>query len=112
MTTKIWANSGDSHFLEPEGFWKELMPAGYAERMPRSEKISDDEEIIYVDGESFRRQLPHIAKKKDKTTGLTIGELVMRPPGARDLDARLADLDEEGIWGEVIYGSLGLWENL
>ena len=109
---KMWAHSGDAHFLEPEGFWKELMPAGYADRMPRSERISEDEEIVYVDGTSFRRKLPHIALKKSPTTGLTIGDMVMRAPGARDLDARLADLDEEGIWGEVIYGSLGLWENL
>jgi predicted TIM-barrel fold metal-dependent hydrolase len=40
-----------------------------------------------------------------------MAELSHRPPGARDLKARLADLDQEGIWGEVIYSSLGLWES-
>ena len=24
----------------------------------------------------------------------------------------MRDLDREGVWGEVIYASLGLWENL
>ena len=24
--TKIWANSGDSHFLEPESLWQENLP--------------------------------------------------------------------------------------
>ena len=32
-----------------------------------------------------------------------------RPPGARDVKARLVDLDNEGIWGEVVYSSLGMW---
>ena len=39
---KIWANSGDSHFLEPDGLWKELLPPGYAERMPRAETVSEE----------------------------------------------------------------------
>ena len=33
-------------------------------------------------------------------------------PGARDIRARIQDLDREGIWGEVIYPSLGLWNPL
>lgn len=39
-------------------------------------------------------------------------ELSNRPPGARDLQARLADLDREGIWGEVVYSSVGIWEHM
>ena len=109
MTEKIWAHSGDSHFIEPEGLWNEILPPDLAARMPRSEKSEDGSaEIVHVDGESFRRELPKIATKK--IDGLTMNELSSRPPGARDLRARLADLDEEGIWGEVVYSSLGLWE--
>jgi predicted TIM-barrel fold metal-dependent hydrolase len=80
--------------------------------MPRSERVADDEEVVYVDGKSFRRRLPSIMTKKDEASGLTITELVNRAPGARDLHERIKDLDSEGIWGEVIYASLGLWENL
>ena len=105
---KIWAHSGDSHFLEPETLWTDILPPALAERMPRSEKVAEDEEIIHVDGITFRRKLPLLKKG---TTGETIGELSARPPGARDMKARLADLDHEGIWGEVVYSSLGLWEN-
>ena len=111
-TPKLWANSGDSHFLEPEGLWHEILPAALADRMPRSEKVGDSEEIVYVDGKSFRRDLPRIFTKKDAESGMTISELVNRAPGARDLDERMKDLDREGIWAEVIYASLGLWENM
>ncbi|HUZ10333.1 MAG TPA: amidohydrolase family protein [Acidimicrobiales bacterium] len=106
---KIWAHSGDSHFIEPEGLWNEILPPDLASRMPWSERSEDGAtEIVHVDGESFRRELPKIATKK--VDGLSMSELSSRPPGARDLQARLADLDQEGIWGEVVYSSLGLWE--
>ena len=116
---KLWAHSGDSHYLEPgsdrrgsTGLWAQILPAHLAERMPRSEKVSDQEEIVHVDGKSFSRQIPRTATKKDPTTGRPIIELNMRPPGAHDMRERLKDLDQEGIWGEVQYGSLGLWEHM
>ena len=37
---KIWANSGDSHYMEPPDLYKALPPA-LAERMPRSVKSED-----------------------------------------------------------------------
>jgi len=43
--------------------------------------------------------------------GKTIGELVTER-GAKDIASRLRDCDAEGIWGEVVYDSLGLWETL
>jgi hypothetical protein len=110
--TLLWAHSGDSHFLEPEDLWQSILPPTLADRMPRSERVADDEEVVHVDGKSFRRRLPSIMTKKDEKSGLSISELVNRAPGARHLHARIKDLDSEGIWGEVIYPSLGLWENL
>ena len=32
-----------------------------------------------------------------------------RAPGANDMKLRLVDLDEEGIWGELVYPSIGIW---
>jgi predicted TIM-barrel fold metal-dependent hydrolase len=109
--TKIWANSGDSHFLEPDDLWQRILPKALAERMPRTERVGDDEEIVYVDGRSFRRKLPKLMTKKS-ATGETIEEMSHRPPGARDVQARLVDLDQEGIWAEVLYSSIGLWSSL
>ena len=33
----------------------------------------------------------------------------MRAPGSGDVQLRLKDLDEEGIWGELVFPSLGMW---
>ena len=111
MADKIWADSGDSHFLEPEDLWHQILPKKQADRMPRTEMIAEDEERVTVDGKSFTRKLPKIMMKKG-ATGETIGELSSRPPGSRDIHARLKDLSEEGIWAEVMYQSIGLWSAL
>jgi predicted TIM-barrel fold metal-dependent hydrolase len=111
MSDKIWAHSGDSHFLEPADLWHQILPRKQADRMPRSEKLSDDEERIHVDGRSFTRKLPKIMTAKG-STGETIAELSHRPPGARDVHARLDDLNDEGVWAEVMYQSIGLWCSL
>ena len=33
----------------------------------------------------------------------------MRAQGGTDNSKRMADLDEQGVWGEVVFPSLGLW---
>ena len=109
MTDKIWAHSGDSHFLEPDDLWHQIMPASQADRMPRTSGSASDEELVEVDGKSFTRKLPKVMTAKNAATGETIAEMSHRPPGARDVKLRLDDLDEEGIWGEVMYQSIGMW---
>jgi predicted TIM-barrel fold metal-dependent hydrolase len=32
-----------------------------------------------------------------------------RAPGANDMALRLVDLDQEGIWAELVYPSIGIW---
>ena len=110
-TQKIWTHSGDSHFLEPADLWHQIMPKALADRMPQTKMISDDEELVTVDGKSFTRTVPRIFTAKG-STGETIAEMSSRPPGSRDVNLRLHDLDQEGVWAEVMYQSIGLWSSL
>ena len=80
-TAKLWAHSGDSHFLEPEDLWHQILPSAQAERMPRTEHVSENEEVVHVDGRSFTRAIPRIMTRKG-ADGLTIAEASHRPPGA------------------------------
>ena len=112
---KIWSHSGDSHFLEPDGLWQEILPKEQADRMPRSEKINDHEEIVHVDGQSFRRDMPSPKRVDGKAISEMswMGEqIVDRRTGMWEPKARLVDCDNEGVWGEVIFPSLALWDNL
>ena len=102
----IWANSGDSHLVEPHDLWATALAPALAERMPRS--VRDDEggwETIHVDGQSFRRRIPKAFNLRD-IEGNSITDRVGR---GNDPRLRLEDLDQEGSWGELIYPSIGFW---
>ena len=121
---KLWAHSGDSHFLEPPDMFEQMLPPELAKRMPRSIRTATEEgtsETIVVDGRtSDPRIVPTPAQVPDMSAGGTISGVVRgekvenlglldvshRPPGSHDMQLRLKDLDGEGIWGEVIYPSL------
>jgi predicted TIM-barrel fold metal-dependent hydrolase len=119
-----WANSGDAHVMEPAELWRERLPADLAERMPRSERIDEKTERIHIDGNSFTRKLPFNPvvteefledaglRASGREIGMRANELSGRPPGAWDVQLRLKDLDQEGIWGEVVYPSIGLWNGI
>jgi predicted TIM-barrel fold metal-dependent hydrolase len=102
---KIWANSGDSHFLEPEDLWRESLPPRLAALVPRAERDPDGEwETVHIDGMAFRRKLPSSAMQ-------AFLDATHRAPGARDVRLRMKDLDQEGIWAELVFPSLGLWSS-
>jgi predicted TIM-barrel fold metal-dependent hydrolase len=92
---KIWACSGDSHVLEPDDLWQQTLPTRLADRAPRSER-GDKYEVLYIDGREIDRQLNDFMDS-------------IRPPGARDLQIRLKDLDNEGIWSQLAFPSMGFW---
>jgi predicted TIM-barrel fold metal-dependent hydrolase len=107
--SKLWACSGDSHLLEPEDLFETRLPDHVADRMPRSVKDPDGSwETVYVDGQEFRRRMPKLPSEPNKIVNLdgTVGD---RAPGANDPELRLKDLDQEGIWAEVTYPSIGVW---
>src|SRR5215471_17427312 len=107
---KLWANSGDSHYNEPPGLY-DALPADLRARLPRSVKSDDGTyETIYVDGISFQRPMPRIGIVKGKG-GRTLAE-ALHAPGATDWTIRRQDLDNEGIWAEVIYASVGFWNSM
>ncbi|HLN15552.1 MAG TPA: amidohydrolase family protein [Acidimicrobiales bacterium] len=96
----IWTNSGDSHCIEPPNLYRDRMPPAYAERMPRSEFV-DGDIVTHIDGKTITRRAPGGAK-------LEMIEAI-RAQGGNDNSKRLDDLDSQGVWGEVVFPSLGLW---
>ncbi|MGH3959802.1 amidohydrolase family protein [Mycobacterium sp.] len=100
---KLWANSADSHFIEPAELWRSRLPKRLAALVPRTRKDPDGRwETIYVDGQTFRRRLPTIAQEE-------FIQATVAAAGSRDVGKRLADLNDEGIWSEVVFPSLGMW---
>jgi predicted TIM-barrel fold metal-dependent hydrolase len=69
-------------------------------------------ETIYVDGRSFRRKIPSVFRKKGKDGQTMVAASMSRTTGGHDVAVRIQDLDAEGIWGELVYASLGVWQYL
>jgi predicted TIM-barrel fold metal-dependent hydrolase len=117
MSDKIWANSGDSHYMEPPDLYEQL-PEPLRDKLPKT--VRDEArgvEVITVDGQSFERAIPKPRTPEQlmrnaampAADNLDEGEGQQRAPGAMDPIKRLVDLDQEGIWAEAIYPSLGTW---
>jgi predicted TIM-barrel fold metal-dependent hydrolase len=116
---KIWANSGDSHFIEPENALRDRLvdrlPKEMLDRLPHSEKTGDGYENVHVDGQVIRRRLPAPIKDGEHAgmSPLELPEGAMgHPAGERDAVARLVDMDHEGVWGQVMFPSLGFWNDM
>ena len=114
MNEMMWTNSGDSHFLEPPDLYREALPASMADRLPRSERISESEEVVHIDGRQIRRQLPApkpetAAKLKEFREAMSSASQAYG--GAGGGTVRITHLDQQGVWGEVVFPSLGLWYN-
>lgn len=103
---KIWANSGDSHLVEPDDLFTTSLPKELADRMPRSEKDPDGvHETLFIDGQLIRRRIPRVLDLTDENHQ----SVFERAPGANDMRLRLLDLEREGIWAELVYPSIGIW---
>jgi predicted TIM-barrel fold metal-dependent hydrolase len=89
-----YACSADSHVLEPNELWLDL-PAALRDRGPRT-VVEESRELVFFDGQFIKRDPIDFAES-------------IRPPGAASVIPRIADLDAENIWAEVLYPSAGLW---
>ena len=92
----IAVNSADSHVMEPDDLWRENLPSGLKARGLTVEKTKDGFELITIAGTLIRRETPAMI---ERTT----------PPGVGDPAARIEDLDDQGVWLELLFPSRALW---
>jgi predicted TIM-barrel fold metal-dependent hydrolase len=95
--------SADSHVNPPPDLWQRDAPARLKDRAPRVEttpegdvwvvdrKTSPVAGLSFMGGRDYQDYTPRIVYKE------------MRP-GSWDPAARLADMDRDGIWADVLYG--------
>src|SRR5207247_4430349 len=95
--------SAASHVNPPPDLWLRDAPARLKDRVPRVEstpdgdvwvvdqKASPVQGLTFMGGRDYKDYTPRVAYKE------------MRP-GSWDPRARLADMDQDGIWADVLYG--------
>ena len=99
---KIPIISADSHVNEPDNLWAERLPAKYRERAPRV--VEEDGVVVrYIEGMRPRRN------KKSGASTWEGEDLERMQSGGYDLAKRMKDQDRDGVVGEIIYPSMGLF---
>jgi len=92
----ITVNSADSHVMEPDDLWSANLPDKLKSAGLSVEKTDDGFELISVGDTLLRRETPAMI---ERTT----------PPGSGDPVARIKDLDDQGVWLELLFPSRALW---
>jgi predicted TIM-barrel fold metal-dependent hydrolase len=105
---------GDGHIVEPDDLWTERMDRRkWGDWVPRAEE-SDEYYLSAWWGGELRAGGREVIDRICAQAGITPRELKeqgerMRIPGSRDPDARVADMDRDGIDAAVLYPSQALF---
>jgi len=99
----------DAHVNEPPDTWQDRVPAKWRERAPKVVKSDRGDMWSFDDGKTMR------AVGLTATAGLSYPQFAPSGlayesirPGSFDTKARLADMDADGIWLQVLYPSVTL----
>lgn len=100
----------DAHVNEPPDTWTARVPAALRDRAPKVVRRDDGDYWSFNDGESMRPVGLTATAGKSFLDYAPVGARyeTMRP-GSFDTEARLADMDLDGIWLQVLYPSVTLF---
>jgi predicted TIM-barrel fold metal-dependent hydrolase len=104
----------DTHMTERHDLWTSRAPAKYKDRVPRVERIDGATQWVVerdvVLGRAGAGGVVDVDGKKGRSfEGLYEWELEQGHRAGWDLDARMALLDEIGIWAQIVFpGVVGL----
>ena len=96
----------DTHLTEPHDLWTARAPKGYEDRVPQVHEV-DGVPTWTMDGQVLSRAGASGVVGADgiKVPGTTFFQWSIEDvhPAAYDVDARLALMDEQGIWAQIVY---------
>ena len=86
--------SADCHVIEPFDLWSTRLPKALRERAP-GYRYTNEHRIWIMDGVEYLKEPLAIEARED-------GSLV-----PEDVELRLRELDQDGVWAETIFGNMG-----
>ena len=96
----------DTHLTEPHDLWTARAPKGYEDRVPQVHDV-DGIPTWTMDGKALSRAGASGVVGADgvKVPGTTFFQWNIEDvhPAAYDVDARVALMDEQGIWAQIVY---------
>src|SRR5512140_137212 len=100
--------SADSHVVEPAELWSDRLPKGLRARAPHRRTRPDGivEFVIEAEGE-FAPVITAVPDLSLQDAGSA--EHQPNPEGGYDPGRRLADIEADGVWAEILYPTTGLF---
>ena len=104
--------SSDSHVFEPSDLWQTRIDAAFSDRAPRIERIDGGDHVV-VEADQILSGIGLIsnagARFKASETISAQGRFEDVLPGGYDPEQHLKDMALDGVAGEVLYPSQGLF---
>jgi predicted TIM-barrel fold metal-dependent hydrolase len=98
--------SVDDHVVEPPDTFEGRLPAALADRAPRIIETEQGHQVWEFEGARYTQVgMNAVAGRRPDTFGLEPFRFDQMRPGCYDVDARVQDMDINGVWASVNFPS-------
>src|SRR5919204_2966320 len=98
--------SVDDHVVEPRHTFEGRLPAALQERAPRIVETSKGHEVWEFEGRRYSQVgMNAVAGRRPETVSLEPFRFDQMRPGCYDVDARVRDMDINGVWASLNFPS-------
>jgi predicted TIM-barrel fold metal-dependent hydrolase len=99
--------SVDDHVVEPRHLFEGRVPAHLADQAPKIVETRNGHEVWEFEGEFFSQVgMNAIAGRRPETVKLEPFRFEQMRPGCYDVEARIRDMDVNGVWASVNFPSM------
>ena len=99
--------SVDDHVVEPAHTFEHRLPAALADRAPRIVETPEGHQVWEFEGQRYTQVgMNAVAGRRPETYGLEPFRFDQMRPGCYDVDARVHDMDINGVWASVNFPSM------
>lgn len=99
--------SVDDHVVEPADTFEHRLPAALADRGPRIVETPEGHQVWEFEGQRYTQVgMNAVAGRRPETYGLEPFRFDQMRPGCFDVDARVHDMDINGVWASVNFPSM------
>ena len=98
--------SVDDHVVEPADTFEHRLPHALADRAPRIVETPEGHQVWEFEGQRYTQVgMNAVAGRRPETYGLEPFRFDQMRPGCYDVDARVHDMDLNGVWASVNFPS-------
>jgi predicted TIM-barrel fold metal-dependent hydrolase len=99
--------SVDDHVVEPAHTFENRLPAALADGAPRVVETPEGHQVWEFEGQRYTQVgMNAVAGRRPETYGLEPFRFDQMRPGCYDVDARVHDMDINGVWASVNFPSM------